>query len=599
MKNRVHRMPMHCERNVGEDWEKYFTRQRGRIALLLLLWAIGVCSLNAQTAQFGIAVPMRDGVQLSADIWMPSESGPHPAILVRTPYGKTNDFDGSNLESLGPTYARHGYVFVLQDVRGRGDSDGDFDFFFQEGRDGFDSVEWIAKQPWSNGRVGMLGLSYLGTVQWLAASTHPPHLVCIAPTTPGGRYFDELPYVGGAFELDWALHWLNGVAGRINQSASERLLNWREIYNHRPLLTMDEVMGRPMRLYREFLEHNTLDEYWKRIAFGPETFRAITIPTLTTTGWFDWVQPGALFYWRGMQAFSPARSQQYLVIGPWTHMETFFGGHLNVGGFKFSSDSVIDNGAMQLAFFDHFMKEPSGELSQPNALIYVTGINRWFHFDQYPPPEASMKRLYLHGPAPHEDNETGTLSWEMPDQSESPDQYTYDPRDATPMSTPGTDQRDLEKRRDVLVYSSQTLTQPLEVIGAVKLHLAASSDAMDTDFAAKVIDVFPDGRALNLGPRGVGVLRARYRNGYAKAELLTPGKAEEFEIVLFDIGHVFLPGHRIRVEVESSAFPYINPNQNTGNPVATDVEWKVAHQTVYHDKVRASYLILPVLPTSE
>jgi uncharacterized protein len=587
----------------GKVWSEVKESNLGGLLLRIAL-AVAACSLGqlpclyAQSVQFGVAIPMRDGVQLSADIWMPTEGDLHPAILVRTPYGKTNDFDGTNLESFGPTYAKHGYVFVLQDVRGRGDSHGNFDFFFQEGHDGFDSVEWIAKQSWSNGKVGMLGLSYLGTVQWLAARERPPHLVCIAPTTPGGRYFDELPYVGGAFELDWALHWLNGAAGQINQNASEPLLNWKQIYSHRPILTMDEAMGRPMRLYREFLEHDTIDDYWKRILFTPDAFRAIDIPTLTTTGWFDWVEPGALSYWRGMQGSSPARNQQYLVIGPWTHMETFFGGHLKVGGFEFTPDSIINNGAMQLAFFEHFLKETGSVFDQPHARIYVTGINRWFNFDQYPPAEVQPKKLYLHSLSNSNDkNGGGSLSWAVPNKDETPDQYTYDPKDPISAAAAGTDQRNVEQRNDVLLYSSQPLTQPLEIIGPVAVHLTASSDAQDTDFVAKLIDVFPDGRALSLGPRGTGVIRARYRNGYTNTELLVPGKPETFQIVLFDVGHVFLTGHRIRLEIESSAFPYINPNQNTGNPIATDTEWKIAHQNIFHDSSRTSFVLLPVMPS--
>lgn len=557
--------------------------------------------IGAQVVQFGVNVPMRDGVQLSADAWMPQGAGRHPTILVRTPYGKTNDFNGFNLESLGPFYADHGYVYVLQDVRGRGDSQGSFNFFFQEGRDGYDSIEWIAKQPWSDGKVGMLGLSYLGTAQWLAARERPPHLVCIAPTTPGGRYFEELPYVGGAFELEWALHWLNGVSGRINQEASEGLLDWKQIYSHRPLLTMDEAMGRPMRLYREFLEHDTLDDYWKRIAFTPDTFRGLNIPTLTTTGWFDGIQPGSLFYWRGMQTYSSAREQQYLIVGPWTHTETFFGGHLKVGQLEFSGESSIDNRAMQLAFFDHFLKGSDAPFDQARVKIYVTGSNKWSSFSRYPPPEITTRNLYLHSiGSANTMMGTGQLSWIAPQEDEKPDQYVYDPKDPIPSDVNGmrlgVDQRFAERRDDVLVYSSETVSKPLEIIGPVTVYLRAASDALDTDFVAKLIDVYPDGKALNLGPRGLGIVRARYRHGYDKTELLTPGKPELFQIVLFDIGHTFLPGHKIRVEIESSAFPYTNPNQNTGNPIATDMDWKIAHQTIFHDQARPSYVSLPVMP---
>ena len=567
--------------------------------LWLLLLLIGARFLPGETKQqFDVRIPMRDKVQTSADIWFPSAPGRYPAILLRTPYIKTTG--RHKFPQFGAFFADHGYVFVVQDVRGRGDSEGEFRFFFGEAEDGYDTIEWIARQPWSDGKVGMMGASYWGTVQWLAARERPPHLTCIVPTAAAGRYFDEVPYQGGAFLISWALDWLNDVSGRISQGENASSLDWESLSKHRPLISMDERMGRPMKLYKEFLEHPTLDAYWKRIFFSPEDFQKINLPALTVTGWLDGDQPGAIFYWEGMASNSAAKDKQFLLIGPWTHPQTYLGGALKVGELEFSGDSVVDNRALHLAFFDRFLKGNSARFDQPKVRVYITGSNTWREYDQYPPPQIQLQSLYFHssGKANTVAGDGG-LTWTSP-ANEPPDRFVYNPENPVPSEIGGlglaVDHRTIERRDDVLVYTSEALKQPLEIIGRVFVHLYAASDALDTDFTANLLDVYPDGRAVKLGPREAGVLRARYRHGYEKAELLSPNKPEEFKIELFDIGHAFLPGHRLRIEVSSSAFPFINPNQNTGNPIATDIEWKLANQTIFHDKTRPSRVVLPINP---
>ncbi len=355
-----------------------------------------------------------------------------------------------------------------------------------------------------------------------------------------------------------------------------------------------------MRLYKEWLEHNTLDDYWKRIIFTPEDFRSLDLPALTVTGWFDGDQPGAIYYWDGMNAHSPGRDKQYLVIGPWDHGQTFLGGALKMGEMKFTGDSVIDRMAQHLAFFNHYLKGSTPDLDHPRVKVYLTGSNKWLDMDDYPPPEVQHKPLYFHsGGKANTLIGDGVLSWEMP-KKEPTDKYTYNPKNPTPSDVGGAsyaiDNRVIERRDDVLVYTTQELRESMTILGRVFVYLHAASDALDTDFTAKILDVYPDGRAINLGSHFVGIRRARYRNGYDKEELLTPNKQEKFKIELFDIGHTFLPGHKIRIEISSSAYPHYNPNQNTGNPVATDTDWKIAHQTVYHDSQRPSHVLLPVLP---
>jgi putative CocE/NonD family hydrolase len=498
----------------------------------------------------------------------------------------------------GAYWAGKGYVFVVQDVRGRGDSEGTFDFFFQEEKDGFDTIEWLARQPFSNGRVAMMGVSYLGTVQWLAAKAHPPALKCIAPTAPAGRYLEELPFVGGAFMHQWALSWINGVSGRMDQGANAAGVDWDEVLAHRPLLSADSVMGREMRLYNEFLANPLMTDYWKRIQFSDDDFRRIDIPTLTVTGWFDGDQPGALGYWRGLEAHAPDKAKHFLVAGPWDHGQTFLGGATRIGDMTLSPESVIDNAALHLAFFDWCLKQSSPRFDQPRVKVYVTGANVWREFESYSPSAVEMRSLYLSsGGRANSLAGDGKLTWNEP-AAEPPDRFTYDPKHPVPSSLGGAsyayDRRPIERRDDVLVFTSEVLTDPVEVIGNIQVLLQAASDARDTDFTAAITDVYPDGRSVILGPT-VGIRRGRYRNGPAREELLTPGKVETFPIELYDIAHRFEPGHRIRIEISSSSAPHFNPNQNTGNPVATDTEWRVARQTVYHDRGRPSSIRLPVL----
>jgi hypothetical protein len=298
-----------------------------------------------------------------------------------------------------------------------------------------------------------------------------------------------------------------------------------------------------------------------------------------------------------MAAHSPARDQQYLLIGPWHHIQTFFGGKTSVGEMEFTDDSIVDTAALHADFYAHYLKGGTESFDFPRARVYVTGSNRWRDFDAYPPKESHERRLYLHGggKANSADGD-GVLGWEK-SGGEPTDNYIYDPRQPVPSGGPqglGADRRSIEQRQDVLVYTGELLSESLEIIGPVIVELFAATDGRDTDFTANLIDVYPDGTAVRLGSPNAGIIRARYRDGFGPGKLLTPGKIEKYRISLADIGHTFLPGHRLRLEISSSAYPLINPNQNTGNPIATDTEWRVAKQTIYHDADHPSALILPV-----
>ena len=321
---------------------------------VVLFAALAVAPLAAQPKilrRDAVVVPMRDGRKLIADLWLPAAPGKYPVITIRTPYGRRVGW--MDAKGVGEFFAGRGYAVLVQDVRGTGDSEGTFGFLFQEIDDGYDTIEWSAAQPWANGKVASMGLSYFGASQWVTARHRPPHLVCMAPTAAGGLYFNELPYVGGAFGVTWALSWLNRFGPN---RVDPKTIDWATLVKHRPLRTLDSVMGRTLPIYRDFLDHSTLDGYWQKLQYFDADFAASSLPTLTITGWFDGNQPGALFYWRGMRARSPAKDRQYLLIGPWDHQQTWTGGGEKIGAFEWGQAGVVDYRPIQLAWFDYCLK---------------------------------------------------------------------------------------------------------------------------------------------------------------------------------------------------------------------------------------------------
>ncbi|EKQ54891.1 MAG: putative hydrolase, CocE/NonD family [Methanobacterium sp. Maddingley MBC34] len=597
----------------------------------------------------GQETALRDGVKLISDIWLPQNEGKYPVIMIRTPYGRNATY--TNYTDMGEYFASQGYVFMVQDVRGKGDSPGNFNFLFQEGQDGYDSIEWAANQSWSNGKVGMMGSSYMGADQWLAAREKPPHLVCIAPTSATGRYMEEIPSIGGVFYMGWALPWTLANNGNTTDFNTQNL-NWTPIFNHRPLSTADEVTGTQVPLYRQFLEHQTMDDYWKRIQFTESDFTSINLPTLTTCGWFDTGQSGALFYWDSLNKNSTS-GDQYLIIGPWINNGTFEPeaqtsqiGDLPVPG---AQSDVL---ATHLAFFDYYLKNSTSsmvnlsgnnsnsnissnnshgnlsdstnstsQLNLPRATVYITGLSKWINLTSYPPEEMNITPLYLNSRGQANTlNGNGFLEWNFTssiaannsnnsalnstsslNSTAVSDSYTYDPSNPRPVTSGSfaVNSNSTENRSDVLVYTTAPLEEPVMIIGPVEVDLYATSDAKDTDFVARILDVYPNGTAINLGPYEFGgSIRARFRQGFDKEVLLEPGKIEKYRIELYDMGHVFLPGHSIRLEISSSAYPLLQPNSNTGNPIATDTQQQVAHQTIYHDTEHPSSVLLPIIPSN-
>jgi uncharacterized protein len=535
-----------------------------------------------------VDVPMRDGVLLRANVWLPARAERSPAVLLRTPYGN----DAAEFARYGlQDYLCQGFAVVIQSVRGRGNSQGSFGFFFVDGEDGYDTIEWAAAQRWCNGKVAMDGGSYLGTAQWLAAREQPPHLECIMPSAPAGDWFNEIPFMGGALQVDWAFSWLGSMAGLEFEFDAARD---RNLERFRPLIDAERVLGAKLPLYQDILAHPTLDGFWNRLQWSAEDFERVKIPVFTVTGWFDGDQAGTMRYWRGIEHRSEPSQSTHLIVGPWRHPECYLGGEARLGELDFGVESVLPIRQLRLNFLRRHVLEGGHRAPTARVRLFITGSCCWRQFERYPPPLAQLRSWFLCADGPANGSQGGgRLSDKAP--YGAADQFCYDPLDPVPYEQGALDHREIERRADVLVYSSQELEDPITVIGGVELELYAASDATDTDFTAKLLDVFPDGRAVSLTHVG-GILRARYRHGFDRAEALTPGQPVRMRIRLSHVGHTFLPAHRIRLEVSSSCFPLADPNTNTGADFATDTKHRKARQTVLHDAAHPSRLLLPVVP---
>ena len=563
-----------------------------------------------------LQVLMRDGVLLATDVYRPAGPGPLPVVMMRLPYNKEQPvllFLAGDILRV----AQAGYAVVVQDCRGTWASGGEFSPYFQEAEDGADAIAWAAAQPWSTGEVGMMGASYYGATQWLAAIEAPPALKAIAPFITTDQYYEKWTYQGGAFQLGFMLQWASATFGVAE--AVRRLLHGTgdatgvgtaigaadavaANYWHLPLCELPAVANLTPYV-KDWLAHPDYDDYW-RAAAPCEHYEKITTPALNFGGWYDLFLGGTLANYAAMKDRTP----QKLVIGPWVH--GYNGGVYPARNFGLMAhDGVADVTAMQIRWFDHFLKgAANGVLDEAPVKIFVMGPDVWREEPDWPLPDTDWQQWYLHSAGSAGTKaEDGVLSPRAPGQ-EVPDSYLYDPRDPVPTVggasfLPGLfiaanagprDQREVEQRADVLCYTSAVLERDLEVTGPVRLVLYVSSSALDTDFTGKLVDVHPDGTALILTD---GILRARYRESLSAPQLMTPGEVYRIEIDLVATANVFAAGHRIRLEVASANFPRFDRNTNTGGVIATETEadFVRATNTVWHDELRASHLVLPVI----
>jgi uncharacterized protein len=583
-------------------------------AFLLVLFGAPVFAAGPYPVKIerDVKVKMRDGVVLRGDIFRPDADGKFPVLLQRTPYRRS-------VWGYDVNFAQHaaarGYVVFLQDVRGRYTSDGEWYPFIHEAEDGYDTIEWVAAQPYSDGKVGMFGGSYVGATQMLAAVAHPPHLAGICPVVTASNYHDGWTYQGGAFEQWFDESWTSGLAQDTILHQVERMPSSAEavnvlpltnypIYNVNPSDAVNVTASVVAPYFLDWLAHTNYDDYWKRLSIE-EHFPDIRVPALHVGAWYDIFLGGTLRNYAGLKknaATESARKGQRLLVIIGGHA----GGGRKIGELDFGPEAVKNEEEdITLAWYDYLFKGMKNSFATSKPVkIFVMGTNQWREEDDWPLARAQATKYFLHSEgAANSMKGAGLLSTSAPDK-ESADRYTYDPADPAPTVggplccdgdhlAPGPrDQRKVEDRKDVLVYSTAALEHDVEVTGPVRLDFFASSSAVDTDFTAKLVDVYPDGTAINLTE---GILRARYRDSQEKATLLTPGQVYPLSIDLWATSNVFGTGHRIRLEVSSSNFPRFDRNLNTGEPAASSDKMVPATNTIVHDREHPSALILPVV----
>lgn len=570
----------------------------------------------------GVLVTMRDGVRISTDIYSPRGKDERslaalPVLLGITPY------DNDILRADARWFAERGYVVVAADSRGRFDSEGTFDPFDPRHKtDGYDLVEWIAQQPWCNGKVGMIGGSYGAWTQWWAASTTPPHLAAITPIVSPPDPFENAPYQNGVLTAGYYMDWCALVAGRTRQALEDGVYGgWykrREPFKDTPYIEINARRGlRNTPWFERIYRHNkSTDPYWQGISYQtPEAYSRMTVASLNITGWFDENHPGAPSNYIGMKQFgaTAAARRPHLIIGPWSH-------GINtraIGNVDYGPDATFDVNGYLCRWFDHFLKGvDNGVERDPPVQVFVMGANRWRAAQDWPLPQAQPTKYYFdsRGRANSLKGD-GVLTTTMPREA-GRDCYTYDPRrptrdpfDGHPTMSGGgpADTRLSAIEDDVLVYQTPPLASEVEVAGPIEAILYASTSARDTDWFVRLVDVLPDGSSRMLAE---GAMRARNRDPLTDGEFnaaqlstIEPDKIYRYVIRFWrGTANVFKRGHRIRVEISSSWYPSYLPNLNTGQDnlaLATMEHAVVARQAVHHGPPYASYILLPVIPDAD
>lgn len=604
-------------------------------AAIVLAAACGTAWAQATYTCHTEMATMRDGAQLATDVYLPaSGEGRYPTILQRTPYNRNGGpVDLACANVLFQAYAAAGYAVLNQDVRGMYRSQGPFVPMQQEVTDGYDAVEWAAAQPWSTGKVGMTGGSYVGLTQWQPATRQPPHLVAISPAITASDYHDHWTYHHGVFDLYFAQTWLHVTFARetllrhsltngmSREQANEKVAAWAERGAENllsdwvwqlPLTGLDVYRGLAPYYYT-WLNHDTYDRYWNRLDVQ-HRWDQVRVPAFNTGAWYDIFQIGTVRNFQGMReqaATEEARSGSKLIMTCCGHAGT--SGTVQWG----TATPAVTS---ELRFFDRYLKGiRNGVEDDPAVQLWVLnppdtgtqGSGFWVNADSYPLPGTEFRTLFLHSAGNANTRiGDGMLKKAPPSgpQEAAADRYTYDP--ANPVPTAGgnmccnttlipagaVDQSIVELRNDVLVYTTEPLPEDVAVVGPVKVVLWAKSSAPDTDFTAKLVDVHLDPFAHNVLDT---IVRARFREGSRKPpSLIEPGQAYAYELELGNAGTVFKKGHRIRLEISSSNFPHFARNLNTGRDNNTTAEMQKAHQTILHDAAHPSRLILPVAPVS-
>lgn len=564
-------------------------------ALLIALVAFAFCnSVSAEISMETLSVPMRDGVKLATDVYRDDVLKQAPVVLMRTPYDRTKQ------KANAERYAAAGYVVVMQDCRGTRASEGVLAPYNNEGQDGYDTIEWITRQPWCSGRVGMMGGSYVGAVQWQAAVEHPPGLVVIAPQATWSSFYRNL-YLGGAVRLSLISGWL---AGNTPKPDGAKPADMNVALLRLPLSDVDEAIGWPMPWLDAYLTHPEPSGFWKRLDLTMQ-LPELKMPALHVVGYYDFFSRESVdnFVLMQQHARDPVtRKQQRLVLGPWDHGTI---GQSQVAEVNYGPEAALDVATIQLDWFDRHLKQDPAAVAKPFPPVryFSMGDNVWRDAQTWPPEGFTDTTYYLHsnGKANTRGGD-GRLSKVAPNKDEVSDTFRADPSQPVP-ACPITetrpikaavwgpvDQSALEDRDDVLVYSTGPLAEPLTFAGTITAKLSVSTDTPDADWAVKLVDVRPDGVAINLA---TGILRGRYRNSLLKPELMKPGEVYEITVDLGPCAATLAKGHQLRVDICGSLFPLYDRNPNTdagifGNKTA------IATEQVHHRPGALSRIVLPV-----
>ena len=561
---------------------------------LLLLSLLFATSAFAEVKTETITIPMRDGVTLTADLYRDDSVKEAPVILTRTPYDRTKQ------KGTGEKWAKAGYIFIAQDCRGKFGSSGDFAPYNNEGQDGYDTIEWITRQSWCSGRVGMMGGSYVGAVQWQAAAENPPGLAAIAPQATWSSFYRNL-YLGGSVRLSLIAGW---IAGNSPKPEGAKPNDFNKALLRLPLGEVDSAIGWEMPWLDAFLTHPQPDGFWTRLDLTSR-LPELQLPALHVVGYYDFFSRESVDNFMIMQKQArdeKTRQQQRLILGPWDHGTV---GKTKVADVEFGPEAAVDLFGIQLDWFDRHLKQDPAALAKPFPPVryFSMGDNVWQDAQSWPPDGFKETPFFLRSDGKANTRKgNGRLTREAPDQDETADTFRADPANPTP-STPITearpikaavwgpvDQSAIEDRDDVLVYTSEPMTAPLTFAGNAEAKLHVSTDTPDADWAVKLIDVHPDGFAQNIAR---GILRGRYRNSLLKPELMQPGQVYEITVDLGPVAATIAKGHQLRVDISGADFPLYDRNPNTAEGI-TSSKTAIATEQVHHKTGALSRIVLPV-----
>ena len=558
--------------------------------VLLLLPTLATAEITPET----LLVQMRDGVSLSTDVYRSADWTTGPVVLVRTPYDK------SRVASVAEQFVDAGYAAVIQDCRGRLESEGVFIPYNNEGQDGYDTIEWLNRQDWCNGRIGMWGASYFGATQWQAAAEKPDGLIAICPTATWTDFYRNL-YQGGSIRISMLTSW----AARMSQpEGATQPTDWNSVFMRLPLSEVDDQIGWPIPWFENMLTHPRPDGYWHRLELSDEVGE-LDLAIQHVVGYYDFFSRESVDNFKLMQERASTlsvRKKQQLILGPWDHGTI---GRSKVGDYDFGETAVWDRNAANIDWLDRFLKDTSkAKLKAFSPVRYFSmGDNQWYDATSWPPNGVKHTSFYLHSNGnANTRNGDGRLSRKAPRSAQPADEFVSNPADPAPANvfdenreihqvTFGpVDQSSISDRDDVLVFTSGSLEEDIAFAGNAKARLFVSADTPDADWVVKLIDVHPDGFAQNLV---VGVMRGQFRNSELELEPLEPNKVYEIEVDLGPVAATVQKGHELRIDICGAYFPLFDRNTNTGKGPYNG-ETLISHERVYHSPKQPSRLILPI-----